>query len=258
MKKIILLILVCCCFSFTKDEPIKKSIKSKIDLFTTDNIGNVYLVNGDEVKKYNSKGELLKVYSNKKLGKISSIDATNPLRILLFYKDQSQLVILDSQLSPNGNSIDLLGMNLEQSDVVCSSFNNGLWLFNRQNNELVRLNQSLEKVVSTGNLNALLNADLKPTFMIENGSYLYLNNNSDGIYVFDIYGTYYKTISLFNLNHFQVNDNALYYYKDSVFAKYDMKLLAVSDSVFAKPFPKDIRLGNNTFFKMYTDSLVLK
>ena len=250
--------MVCVCFSFTKDEPTKKVIKSKIDLYTTDNIGNVYLVNGDEVKKYNSKGELLKVYSNKKLGKISSIDATNPLRVLLFYKDQSQLVILDSQLSPNGNPIDLLGMNLEQSDVVCSSFNNGLWLFNRQNNELVRLNQSLEKVVNTGNLNALLSADLKPNFIIENGSYLYLNNKSDGIYVFDIYGTYYKTISLLNLNHFQVNDNALYYYKDSVFAKYDMKLLAVSDSVFAKPYPKDIRLGNNTFFKMYTDSLVLR
>lgn len=258
MKKIILLILVCVCFSFIKDEPIKKSIISKIDLFTSDNIGNVYIVNGDEVKKYSPKGELLKVYSNKKLGKISSIDATNPLRVLLFYKDQSQLVILDSQLSPNGNPIDLLGMNLEQSDVVCSSFNNGLWLFNRQNNELVRLNQSLEKVVSTGNLNALLNADLKPNFMIENGSYLYLNNSSDGIYVFDIYGTYYKTISLFSLNHFQVNENVVYYYKDSIFAKYDTKLLAVSDSVFAKPYPKDVRIGNNTFFKMYSDSLVLK
>lgn len=258
MKKIILLILVCICFSFTKDEALKKSIISKIDLFTSDNIGHVYIVNGDEVKKYSPKGELLKVYSNKKLGKISSIDATNPLRVLLFYKDQSQLVILDSQLSPNGNPIDLLGMNLEQSDVVCSSFNNGLWLFNRQNNELVRLNQSLEKVVSTGNLNALLNADLKPNFMIENGSYLYLNNSSDGIYVFDIYGTYYKTISLFNLNHFQVNENVVYYYKDSIFAKYDTKLLAVSDSVFAKPYPKDVRIGNNTFFKMYADSLVLR
>ena len=129
MKKILSLLLFISCLSFIKDEPIKKVIKSKIDLFTSDNLGNIYLVKGDELKKYNSKGELLKVFSNKKLGAISSIDASNPLRVLLFYKDQSQLVILDSQLSPNGNPIDLLGMNLEQSDVVCSSFNNGIWLF---------------------------------------------------------------------------------------------------------------------------------
>lgn len=257
MKRIGIIILVAICFSFVKDGPIKKTIKGKFDLFSIDNIGNIYVVFGDEIRKYNSKGEQLKVYSNKKLGKISSIDVTNPLRVLLFYKDQSQLVILDSQLSPNGNSIDLMNLNLEQSDVVCSSFNNGLWLFNRQNNELVRLNQNLEKVVATGNLNALLNADLKPNFMIENGSFLYLNNTSDGIYVFDIYGTYFKTISLFNLERFQVNDNALYYYKDSLLGKYDMKLLEVSDSLFAKPYPKDVRIGNNTFIKMYSDSLIL-
>lgn len=255
MKKIGLIICTIICLSFVKDEPNTKCIKTKFDYFTTDNIGNSYLVNGDELRKYSPKGELLKIFSNKKLGKITSIDATNPLRILVFYKEQSQLVILDSQLSSNGNSIDLLSLSLEQSDIVCTSFNNGIWLFNRQNNELVRLSSNLEKLVSTGNLNALLNIELSPDFMIESGSYLYLNNGKDGILVFDIYGTYYKTISLFQLNHFQIKENSLIYYKDSVLYNYDIKLLSVKDSLFPKPFPKDVRIENNRFYSMYSDSL---
>ena len=257
VKKLIHIIALVSCCSFVKDEPKHLYIKNKFELFTTDNIGNCYLVSGDEVKKYNAKGELLKVFSNKKLGKISSIDATNPLRILLFYKEQSQLLILDSQLSQNGNPIDLLNINLEQSDVVCTSFNNGIWLFNRQNNELVRLTQNLEKAVSTGNLNTLLNTELKPNFMVENGSYLYLNNGNSGVLIFDIYGTYYKTISLFQLLRFQVVENNLYYYKDSVFSKYNMKLLSTSDTLLLKPFPRDVRIGNNHLYKAYQDSLVI-
>src|ERR1700740_422215 len=130
-------------FSFSKDGGKPKYIKTKFDSFTTDNLGNIYLVSNDEIKKYNKKGELLKKFSNKKAGKIFSIDASNALRILVFYKDQSQVLILDSQLTQNGDVIDLLNMNLEQSDLICSSFNNGMWLYNRQNAELVRLDNNL-------------------------------------------------------------------------------------------------------------------
>lgn len=242
--------------SFTQDGGKPKFIKTKFDSFATDNLGNIYLVSNDEIKKYNKKGELLKIFSNKKAGKITSIDASNALRVLVFYKDQSQLIILDSQLTQNGDAIDLLSMNLEQSDLVCSSFNNGMWLYNRQNAELVRLDDKLNKVVSTGNLNTLLNLELKPIFITENSGYVYLNDTKNGVLVFDIYGTYYKSISLFGLKAFQVSEDRLYYYKDSTLSSYHTKQLSNYDSLFAKPYPKQVNWSNGSVYKMYPDSLV--
>jgi hypothetical protein len=92
-------------------------IKVKSAFFTTDNIGNIYTVNGDQISKFSPNGDLLKIYSNKKLGKISSVDASNPLRIVVYYKDFARVVLLDSQLSENGEGISLETLNLEQSDL---------------------------------------------------------------------------------------------------------------------------------------------
>lgn len=256
LKHLLYIIAVFILFSFTQDGGKPKFITTKFDSFSTDNLGNIYIVSNDEVKKYNKKGELLKIFSNKKSGKIFSIDASNALRILVFYKDQSQVIILDSQLTQNGDAIDLLNMNMEQSDLICSSFNNGMWLYNRQNAELVRLDDKLNKVVSTGNLNTLLNLELKPLHITENSGYIYLSDKKNGVLIFDIYGTYYKTISLFGLKTFQVSEDRLYYYKDSTLSSYHIKQLSTYDSLFAKPYPKQVNWSNGTVYKMYTDSLV--
>lgn len=256
MKKLIIIASLLTAFSFTTDNGHHKSIPQKSDLFTVDNVGNVYVVVGDEIRKYKKTGELWKIFSNKRSGKIFSIDASNALRVLVFYKDQSQIVILDSQLTQNGDAIELLDMGLEQSDLICTSFNNGMWLYNRQNAELVRLDQTLNKIVSTGNLNNLLNTQLKPMSMIENNGYVYLNDANNGILVFDIYGTYYKTISLFGLNSFQVSEQQVYYYKDSVISSYNSKLLSTYDSTLSAPYPKDVKWLNGVFYKQYADSIV--
>ncbi len=234
------------------------TLKIKSDFFTTDNIGNLYVVKGDEIKKYNPAGELLKVYSNKKLGRITSIDASNPLRVLIFYKDFAQLIFLDSQLSQNGESISLENIFLEQSDLACNSFNNGVWLYNRQNAELVRLDDNLNKIVSTGNLNRLLNTELHPNFMMEHNGYVYLNNVSEGVLVFDIYGTYYKTLPVKGIKSFQLRDNDLFYYAAPDFKVYNTKListnaLAVNDSLVIQ-----IRTEKNRYYFQYADSLVVE
>ncbi len=233
-------------------------IKRQSDYFTSDNLGNVYLVKGDEIAKYNQKGELLKLFSNKKSGRVSTVDATNVLRILVFYKDLAQITFLDSQLSQNGDNIYLEQMGLEQCDLACTSFNNGLWLFNRQNAELLRLDEHLNKVVSTGNLNRLLNTVLQPVMMLENNGFLYLNNPQQGILVFDIYGTYYKTIAIKDIKAFQVRDQILYYLKEDNFRAYETKLL--HDTVLLKvPLGvKELQIQGAKYYLRFRDSLLIQ
>lgn len=246
------------CLAFTSADELKNlyTIRSKADLFTTDNFGNTYLVKGDEIKKYNAQGELLKMFSAKNLGKITSIDASNPLRVLVFYKDFASILFVDDLLSQNGDAINLLDLSLEQSDATCTSFNNGLWFFNRQNANLIRLDENLQTVVNTGNLNRLLGTTFKPNFMLEYNGYIYVNNPEEGIFVFDMYGTYFKTIPIQHIAHFQVKDQQLIYFTGGQLKSYHLKLLTEASADFKEA--SDVRIEKENYFLFYGDSVLVK
>lgn len=251
-------LLLLLCLSFTAGDTLKTlyTIRAKADFFTTDNFGNTYLVKADEIRKYNPNGDLLKIYSNKNMGKITSVDASNALRLLVFYKDFASIIILDDLLSQNGDIINLLDLSLEQSDLVCTSFNNGMWFFNRENANLVRLNDNLQTAVNTGNLNRLLGSDLKPNFILEYDGYVYLNNPNEGILVFDIYGTYSKTITIKGLQHFQIKEQSLIYFADGKLKSYQLKQLNTVDIPFFGV--NDVRVEKDNYYLFYKDSVLVK
>jgi len=205
-----------------QDKP-RLVIKTKLDYFTVDNIGNIYTIREDEIIKFLPTGKLFARYSNLKLGNITTADATNPLKILLYYRDFQQIVFLDNQLSVNSDPVSLENLGYEQTDLVCASANNGFWIYNKQNNELIRFDENSKKIVSTGNLKQILQSDLNPNFMTEYNNYLFLNSPDNGIFVFDIFGAFSKTISLKNLTHFRINESIIYYQKDNKLCSYNHK-----------------------------------
>ena len=87
--------------------PLAVEVEAKADYFTSDNLGNAYLIKGHEIFKYLPNGKLFNRYSNLMLGNITSVDATNPLKLLLFYRDFSKIQFLDNQLAENRGVISL-------------------------------------------------------------------------------------------------------------------------------------------------------
>lgn len=234
-------------------------LKIKSDFFTTDNMGNIYTVREDELIKYLANGKMFARYSNLKLGAIQLVDATNPLKILVYYKDFQQLVFLDNQLSQNSDVVPLERLGLEQTSLVCASTNNSFWIYSKHNNELLRFNENSQKIASTGNLKQILQTNLNPNAMKEHNGYLYLNCPETGIYVFDMFGTFSKIISIKNLKQFQVNENIVYYLKDSSFCSYNFTLF---DEV-CKPLPNNgkaysVKYLNLKLYSAYKDSLVIE
>ena len=164
MKKLLYLFLFIITSGYAQSEfKLIATIDAEADFFTTDNQSNVYVVKKGELSKYNKTGNLLYKYSNKNLGPIDFVDASNMLQLLLFYKNFSQVVFLDNTLSLNGEPVSLDKIGFQQTGLVCTSHNGGLWLYNQQNLELVHLDQTLEKKQQTGNLSLLMNIDLHPT-----------------------------------------------------------------------------------------------
>lgn len=233
----------------------ERTLALKCAYFTTDDLGNFYTVEKGAIHKYNSSGEKIKSYSVKNFGTVHSIDASNPLRILVFFKDFARILILDSQLSPNGEALRLENYSLEQSDLACTSFNNGMWFYNRQNAELVRLNENLNKEIVTGNLNRLLNKELHPHYLLESNGYVFLKDAKVGILVFDIYGSFYKTLPILNENNFQVKDQVVLYHQNDSLKSFAVKTL--EEATIAAPVKKfnSFNLSGQKYYFLRNDSL---
>ncbi len=259
LKIFSLLFFLCFSFAFIKkDKPEHIAIKTKLDYFAVDNIGNIYTIKDEELVKYLPTGKYFVRYSNLKLGNISTVDATNPLKVLLYYRDFQQIVFLDDQLTQNSESISLEALGYEQTDQVCAGVNNSFWIYSKQNNELIRFNESSKKVASTGNLKQVLRTDLSPNFMLEYNGYLFLNCPETGIYVFDIFGAFSKIISIKNLKQFQVNENIIYYKKDSTLCSYDYKIFEEAcKSVPSSAKSTDLKFRKDKIYCGFKDSLVV-
>lgn len=183
-------------------------------MISTDELGNLFTVQGNMIIKYDLNGKALSNYSNYLAGDISFIDTGDPFKILIYYQEFSQIEILDNTLSPV-NKIELSKLGFDLSSLACASYQSGFWIFNPPFSELIRFNQYLESTDRTGNLFKATGMEVIPNYMIERDNILYLNNPDYGIMVFDKYGSYFRTIAVKDLRNFQllnkmlvVNDSA--------------------------------------------------
>lgn len=250
-------ILFCCSF-IQQSNPRPLVIKAKYDFFTADNFGNIFIVREDELIKLLPSGKVFSRYSNLKLGNITTVDATNPLKLVLYYRDYQTIVFLDNQLSLNSDVVALQDLGHEQTDLVCAGVNNSFWIYDKQNNELIRFDENSKMIASTGNLKQILKTELAPNYMLERNNYLYLNCPETGIYVFDIFGAFSKIISIKGLKDFQVIENLVYYQKDSLFCSYDHKIFEEAcTNIDSKLIVKGIKYFNKKIYMGYKDSLTV-
>lgn len=229
----------------------------KHDFFTTDNLGNMYLVKDGELIKFNPEGKRFARYSDLKLGNISSVDATNPLKLVLYYQDYQQVVFLDNQLSGNGKAISLQDLGLEQAALVCASVNNSFWVYERRNNELLRYDENAKRVASTGNLRQVLGEEIAPVQMKEHNNLLYLISPKAGIHVFDIYGAFSKLIPIREVKDLQVQEYLLYYCRAKSFCSYHQGSFEERCDSLGNPPPVSIRVSNRKVYRSYRDSIVI-
>ena len=126
-------------FTVFSQETIETSFvkKSKIDaerIVSIDVFGSVFYLNNNVFYKKNSKNTIS--YNNLQLGDLETVDAFNPLKINLFYKNFNTVVILDNRLAEIFK-IDFNNLN-EYKNVthVSTGHDNTLWLFNQDTQQL--------------------------------------------------------------------------------------------------------------------------
>jgi len=235
--------------------PITIKLPNSTTLVRADGFGNIYLIDKTQIFKYSSDGKLQKTFSTKRFGDVTELDATNPLKLLVYYRDFQQILFLDNQLTESNSAISLEKIDYEQTSLVCASANNGFWIYNKQNNELVRFDSELNPLIKTGNLKRILDINLKPNFIKEYNGYLYLNCPNEGILLFDIYGTYYKTIPIKNLKEFTINNTNIYYFENGKLKEYQTQSFNIMEINYNDTLLKTVMYQNNRYYKIYSDSL---
>jgi hypothetical protein len=214
-------------FSLVSQQPgyeLTASVKVHGEQFYTDAFGNVYVINAGEIKRFDDEYREAARYSNSYLGKISSIDLSDPLRILLFFKAYNQILWLDKYLTEIRSPVMLDQLGYEQVPVVCSSSQGGFWLYNERTCQICYLNNNMEPIYESISLRPMLEPSEQPVSMLEKNRQIYLNIPGKGIFIFDMFANYLKIIPVNGFSRFQVTDTDIFYYNDDHLYKYNMSL----------------------------------
>jgi len=202
-----------------------KTIEVKAKDFTTDKLQQIYVVTPDnEVIKYDTEGNETFRYNNKTLGELAHIDVTNPFSIMLYYPEFMNIITLDRTLNLTGQ-FNLYDLNLLYVKGVGMSNDNNIWVYDDALFKLKKIDHEGHTIVESDNLSLLLGHSISPNFILEKEQTVYVNDPQLGIFLFDVFAEYIKTLDFKGLTDFQVYADQLIYFQDGKLQFFHLKSL---------------------------------
>lgn len=228
---------------------------SEATFLTTDKLGNAYVIIENQLLQFDLKGKPKANYSENNLGALRFVDAGNPMKILLFYPDFARLILLDSKLSPQ-STINLRELKINQPLTACNSKENGYWVYDREDDQLKKLDQNLQIIQKSGNLTQEIGYQIQPGIMVEDNGFVYINNPSSGILVFDRFGAYYKTIPFKNLVNFQVIEKDILFINNNKLFRFDSSSLSETEVLLPQhDLIRTARIEQHQLYLLTSDTL---
>jgi hypothetical protein len=234
MKKLLSIIVILFsvqCFSQTDTSfQLIRVLKGDIVEFTVDNLDNIYILNSrNQVKKYNANGDSVAVFNDvKKFGKATLIDVSNPLKVLLYYRDFATVVMLDRFLNIV-NTIDLRKQNIFQAKAIAQSYDNKIWVYDELENKLKKIDEEGKLLQETPDFRLLLNRAIMPSRIFDENKYVYIYDSVRGVNVFDYYGALKNNILITGWQNFKVVGKYIFGSKADTLYRYDITTFMYDD-----------------------------
>lgn len=223
-------------------------------IFTTDPTGNVYIVRGfNELIKFNPAGDSIGQFSEVRKGRITQIDASNPLRVLLYNAEYSQIVVLDNLLSLK-NQIRLSDLGVFNAPVIANSADADIWVWDPTTAMLLKIDEKPRIQASTP-LRMMLEFPPAPIYMIEQDRNLFMVDSTEGILRFDQFG-FFKTRYPYPCKEVQFMNHQLIYFRDGLLNVFNTR--SFTDKALAIPSPKtclQVRVERERLYILRPDCL---
>lgn len=171
-----------------------RSIKGTFTDHFIDPLSQIYAITpSGQMRKYGIGDSVALLYNDlKKYGKPSSLDASNPLRTIVFFKSYAWVAILDRLLTLR-NSCALRKYNLFNITAVANAYDNALWLFDARNMQLLKMDENGRELLRSADLrNMGVGLPTNPSVLMELGQLVILFDRNSGLYCFDRYGAFQK------------------------------------------------------------------
>jgi len=214
-----------------------KGYSLKADKFIgVDDFDNTFYINNNILFKNTSKDTYS--YANTQLGEISSVDITNPLKVLVFFRDFNTVLLLDNRLNELTKPINFTTESFSKNIAFASmSSNNNLWLYSFDDNILQLWNHQTRKINFTSQPVTFFK-DFEPVKQLSTyqscrliGKNLMLKFNEYGTFI-ESYDINNPEINLFKDGHIILNENQLVYH-DSLNKENPIN---INQEVFIKSF----------------------
>lgn len=188
----------------------EKSVAGVYNNFYADNLGNVYLISANnQVKKLDEHLDSVAVFNDvRRYGDIYTMDVNNPLKIVVYYKDFTTIVVLDRFLNIR-NTIDLRNAGILQARAVAQSYDNNYWVFDELNSKIKKIDDNGNVLLESPDLRVLFSYEYTPQQIIDADGALYLYDSKKGWLIFDYYGAYKKHIDVTGWKDVKASRNVL-------------------------------------------------
>jgi len=253
-------LVLCSSIVAQQDSALKHlaTIHGDFSYFTTDNLDNVYLVNSNnQLKKINANGDSAGIFNDvRKYGKLFGIDATNPLKLLLYYQNFSTIVVLDRFLNVR-NVINLRKQNIFNVKTIATSYDNNIWVFDEGDGKLKKIDDNGAVLSETVDFRMVFDSIPSPEQIVDRDGFVTLYDPAKGFYIFDYYGALKNRIPLLQWKNVEVAGNALYGFDASHLYRYQTGSLQMKEYPLP-PLFKDalqIKAGNGKVYVLDKEGL---
>jgi hypothetical protein len=216
-----------------------KTIKGDFVDFTVDNLDNIYLITStNQLKKIHGNGDSAGVFNDvKRYGAVSSIDVTNPLKILLYYKNYATVVVLDRFLNIR-NTINFRKKNIFSVQSITTSYDNNIWLFDEQDYKLKKINEDGTLLQESTDFRMLFDSVPSPVQITDKENFVYLYDPEKGFYIFDYYGSFKNRLPFTNWTSVAVSEKNMYGFSNNKLYSYELNSLTLKQYTLPSLFGK--------------------
>jgi hypothetical protein len=214
--------LSCAQKAVLQQQSMSADINVKPRLADIDNLGRIYVVDEkNTIINYRPDFTEMYRYANNRKGQISSVDLTNPLKVVVFYDDFNHVKIFDNTLT----LITELDLADKFSDVTAAAASNdgNLWIYDPVQFKIIKVSENGSQILETANVNDFGMQQLKVSGIKEKNNVLVLCDPAKGFYFFDNLGQYLFHYAVADIIHFQFDGNSIIYYTSEGLFSFSLK-----------------------------------
>ncbi|MDD2278130.1 MAG: hypothetical protein PHD06_03270 [Bacteroidales bacterium] len=182
-----------------------------------DNLGNYWIIEGSRIFGVSESAMLKPAFSNIVLGNPSSVDASDPFKILAFYQNTQTIAIINNDAVLIGKPIELSLLNIGEVSCSARSSLGGVWLAVQSAHTIIRFDKHIKQIEQTIYLpNRFAKYDIIQ--IAEYNGELYIGFENGSVLIFDTYGALMYEYTFDPFSTFLLNSDRIFITKkDTVF-----------------------------------------